>query len=126
MAPASSDSKPRPEQHRVPLNCTKAFDSVYYCYSPFHQAREYYVRGELDDCRGRLKKFRMCMLSRFRAQQDSELIYEEEERREQAERPKPVWEMREEFLERVARADREEREKARAGKNTEENEAWWL
>jgi Protein of unknown function (DUF3128) len=58
---------------RVPVSCSKAFDSLYFCYSPFHQGKIYYQSGELDDCRGRLKRFRMCAMSRFRSSADSEV-----------------------------------------------------
>jgi hypothetical protein len=58
---------------RVPTSCVKSFDSLYYCYSPFHQAKIYYQSGELDSCRGRLKRFQMCAMSRFRAQSESEV-----------------------------------------------------
>jgi hypothetical protein len=58
---------------RVPVSCTKAFDSLYYCYSPFHQAKVYYQSGELDHCRGRLRNFQMCAMSRVRQQDISEV-----------------------------------------------------
>jgi hypothetical protein len=68
-APGASDPLPA----RVPLSCSKAFDSLYYCYSPVHQGKVYYQTGQLDDCRGRLRRFRMCAMSRFRPENVSEV-----------------------------------------------------
>lgn len=137
-AKQSAEPHPNAEAHptdtpaspsRVPLNCAKAFDSLYFCYSPFHQARQYYITGHLDDCKGRLKRFRMCVMSRFRAQSDSELLYEQDEVEEKKKKGlhnvKPVWEFRQEYLDNVKRAEREESEQ----QNQEQNEnqsAWWL
>ncbi|KAI0567082.1 hypothetical protein FGB62_4g259 [Gracilaria domingensis] len=126
--PSQTLQTSQPEKQRVPVSCTKAFDSVYFCYSPFHQARQMYILGELDDCRGRLKKFRMCVMSRFRPQSESEVIYEQEEQDEKnrkgLENIKPVWEFREEYLENVARAERDERQQQEG--QTEDQSAWWL
>lgn len=122
---ATAKSESSTKKQRVPLNCTKAFDSVYYCYSPVHQSKQYYMFGQLDDCRGRLKRFRMCAMSRFRSKDESELLYEEEEKRESAGRPPPIWELRAEFLENVAKAEQEEQEQIERGE-VEKDEAWWL
>lgn len=120
--------KSAPSKQRVPQSCMKAFDSIYFCYSPVHQFRQYYITGELDDCRARLKRFRMCVMSRFRPQQDSEIIYQAEEEKEikaaGMEHVKPVWEFREEYLESVADAEREEKDKDIA--DQKDGEAWWL
>ncbi|PXF46562.1 hypothetical protein BWQ96_03690 [Gracilariopsis chorda] len=134
----SSEAKPSAETHprdtpasptRVPSNCAKAFDSLYFCYSPFHQARQYYITGQLDDCRGRLKRFRMCVMSRFRAQSDSEHLYEQDEINEKKKKGldtvKPVWEFRQEYLDNVRRAEREDTEQQKQGQN-ENQSAWWL
>lgn len=118
------------EKQRVPENCTKAFDSVYFCYSPFHQGREYYITGHLDDCRGRLKRFRMCMMSRFRPESESARIYAEEEEKEKKasgmDKVKPVWELREEYLENVRRATEEEDRDAEKNRDSAGTEKWWL
>lgn len=72
----------------------------------------------------------MCIMSRFRSQQSSEQIYELEETREEMRRPKadPVWELREEYLERVRQAELEDMRKQEANreKDTEGNVKWWL
>lgn len=118
------------QKQRVPISCTKVFDSVYYCYSPVHQARQYYITGELDNCRGRLKKFRMCVMSRFRPQNQSEVLYEQEEIKEQKKKNihniKPVWELREEYLSNVARVEKEEMEARQKGQEEEDLSAWWI
>lgn len=118
------------QQERVPVSCTKAFDSVYFCYSPFHQGREYYITGQLDDCRGRLKRFRMCVMSRFRPQAVSETIYAEEETKQKSGKDKgnPVWEFREEYLANVHKSEQQERRDLEM-KREEEAEGevkWWL
>lgn len=61
---------------RVPMSCSKAFDALYYCYSPFYQGKVYYQTGELDDCRGRLKRFHMCAMSRLRPEAESEVRFQ--------------------------------------------------
>lgn len=116
------------EKSRIPLNCTKAFDAVYYCYSPVHQAREYYIYGELDDCRGRLRKFRLCALSRLRPQNASEKMYEQEEIKQNIKQPKakPVWQMKEEYLRTVKEFDRKESAENPGNENKEEQTEWWL
>lgn len=118
-------------RERVPASCMKAFDSVYYCYSPFHQARQYYVEGQLDDCRGRVRRFRMCMMSRFRRQEVSELLYEQEEiaeRKRTGADGDPVWLLRPEYVAAVQEADRADRKQREEG-NAEadkELEKWWM
>lgn len=117
-------------KERVPISCTKAFDSLYFCYSPFHQGREYYITGQLDDCRGRLKRFRMCVMSRFRPQAVSETIYEEEETKESSRKSNapPVWESSEEYLANVDKAEQEERRETNIQREGEAKEGaqWWL
>eukprot|EP00171_Calliarthron_tuberculosum_P013772 IDg13772t1 len=114
---------------RVPLSCTKAFDSMYYCYSPVYQGRQYYMTGALDDCRGRVRRFRMCVLSRVRNQDTSERIYEEEEQRDRGTEKKaePVWRLRPEYVARIAELERTERQQ-RQEKNAaadEDLQNWW-
>ena len=113
-------------RRRVPVSCMKAFDSLYFCYSPFHQGRQYYITGEFDNCRGRLKRFRMCVMSRFRSHSESEKLYEEVEMKEKISHP-PVWDFRPEFI-----AKTEEHERKLAENLQEENiqpekgfEEWW-
>lgn len=126
---ASSVETASTQKRRVPVNCTKAFDSVYYCYSPLHQGRHYYINGELDDCRGRVRRFRMCMMSRFRSQEESEKLYEKAEEQENAKKTyDPVWELRPEFVERIREQEiMERREDDERNKRSEkEMEKWWL
>lgn len=115
-----------PKKSKIPQTCTKAFDSLYYCYSPFHQARQYYINGELDDCRGRLRRFRLCLMSRLKPEAESELLFEEEEQREKKaknlDNVQPVWELREEYLDNVAHAEEQEQDDLR----TPREKSWWL
>lgn len=112
---------------KVPHNCTKAFDSLYFCYSPFHQARQYYRNGELDNCRGRLKRFRLCLMSRLMSHNDSERVFAQEEQRDRQsmgmEDVKPIWEFREEYLENLARAEQQEDKELQT---PHEKERWWI
>lgn len=120
------------KKERVPLNCMKAFDSIYYCYSPVHQAREYYITGQLDDCRGRLRRFRLCVMSRFRPQSVSEQLYAEDDLSEKKKKGladiEPVWSLKEEYLENVRKAEEEDRRKAELQREGESNGEvkWWL
>lgn len=124
------DEQPSPNQAKsaVPKSCTKAFDSVYYCYSPFHQARNYYIEGQLDDCRGRLRRFRLCLLARLKPHSEAERIYQEEEQRQRKSKKldqvKPVWEMRSEFIDSVRHA--EEQEFKDENVQEEKQSSWWF
>lgn len=127
-AAAPAEAEPAPKD-RVPVSCMKAFDSMYYCYSPVYQGREYYRTGALDDCGGRVRRFRMCVMSRVRSQDASERIYEEEEQRERGSEPKaePVWRLRPEYVARVNELERAERQR-RQEENVaadEELQNWW-
>lgn len=110
---------------RVPQSCAKVFDSLYFCYSPVYQGRQYYMFGNFDNCRGRLRRFRLCLLSRVKSSEDAELMFKEEEHREKEagiqKDTEPIWEMREEFLNNVARA--EEQDTSDTG---HEKDSWWL
>lgn len=112
----------------VPMSCTKAFDSVYFCYSPFHQARHYYIEGQLDDCRGRLRRFRLCLLARLKPHGEAERMFHEENQRESKaknlDKVQPVWTIRPEFLESVRRA--EEQESNNEDDQGKHNASWWL
>ena len=89
----------------------------------------YYRTGDLDDCRSHVRRFRMCVMSRLRSQDESELIFQEEERKEKEKNPKaePVWEFRPEYVVSIAEHNRLEREKRKA-ENAEADrqlEEWW-
>lgn len=112
---------------RVPTSCTKAFDALYYCYSPFYQGKVYYQTGELDDCRGRLKRFRMCVMSRFRPEEESEKLYGEVADEEAKHIAPPVWELRKEYVDRIRNIEDAERNLAKeGGVDAEDGTAWWL
>lgn len=112
---------------RVPTSCTKAFDSLYYCYSPFYQGKVYYQTGELDDCRGRLRRFRMCVMSRFRSEEDSEKLYEEVADKEAKHVAPPVWQLRKEYVDRIRSVEEAERKAIQeSGVDVDDGTAWWL
>lgn len=68
-------------------------------------------------------------MSRFRPQSESEVIYEEEEKKDLKargmEHVKPVWELRETYLQNVARAEEAEREARDRGEDVDDD-GWWL
>lgn len=41
------------EQEKINLSCVKFIDALWFCYSPFHQVREYYREGTFDNCRSK-------------------------------------------------------------------------
>ncbi|XP_020106915.1 uncharacterized protein LOC109723106 isoform X2 [Ananas comosus] len=63
---------PNPKEEEAPtsgnktptLSCTKCFDALWFCYSPFHQMQQYYRRSwklerkpsHISGCIGRLRK----------------------------------------------------------------------
>ena len=117
---------PPPARSQVPTSCTKAFDRVYYCYSPVHQSRNYYREGVFDNCRDRMKTFRMCVMSRLRPQEESEKLYELEERKKQAKKGQPVWEIRPEFERATAEYDAKRSDDGGAnGNDASGSDKWW-
>ena len=110
---------------RVPASCMHTLDALWYCYSPVHQAREYYMNGEFDDCRGRLKRFGMCVMSRFRDGQISEAYFEAEEKKTKVVRP-PVWELREEYVQRQREQLEQQMRLAREQGGKIDSDGWWL
>lgn len=133
-SPPTADTSVRPPNEniddklpsKVPPSCTKAFDSLYYCYSPFFQGRQYYMNGELDNCRGRLRRFRLCLMSRLKPQSEAEELFVREEQRiirqKNLDNVQPIWQMREEYLDNVARAQQH----SEGNQSEKESTSWWL
>lgn len=108
-----------------PPSCTKAFDSLYFCYSPLHQGRHYYRHGELDDCRARMRRFQLCLLSRLKPRGESERLYREEDARVRAAAAAsssppapPVWHPRQEYIDSVNSAPPDD--------DSRQEDRWWI
>jgi Protein of unknown function (DUF3128) len=134
-AASGADSAGKPDgivtgkSGHVPVSCTKAFDALYYCYSPVYQGKVYYQTGELDDCRGRLRRFRMCVMSRFRPEEESAKLYDAVAQEEAKDSSPPVWELREEYVRRVQSMEEADRRSVREGGGeapSDSKDGWWL
>lgn len=110
---------------RVPTSCMRTLDALWFCYSPVYQARKYYMNGEFDNCRGRLKLFRMCIMSRFQEREKSERLYEEEEKKTKVVRA-AVWEFREEYIKRQQEEESKRQQAAKDHVDYKESDGWWL
>jgi hypothetical protein len=57
------------------VSCTKYFDALWFCYSPVHQLKRYYVHGDVDDCVGHWGTLMACLKqkTRFRMDEDAAL-----------------------------------------------------
>jgi len=61
------------------LSCTKCFDALWFCYSPFHQMQQYYRYGEFDNCFGKWSVLVDCLsLKTKRASEVQEILEERE------------------------------------------------
>ncbi|CAD5194635.1 unnamed protein product, partial [Musa acuminata subsp. malaccensis] len=62
-AAAASPSSPTTSssQEARKLSCTKHFDALWFCYSPFHQVQQYYRHGEFDNCFGKWNALFDCL-----------------------------------------------------------------
>jgi hypothetical protein len=47
-------------------SCVPFFDALWFCYSPAHQLRQYYVYGTVDDCTGHWGALWDCLKQRTR------------------------------------------------------------
>ncbi|XP_020681458.1 uncharacterized protein C227.17c isoform X4 [Dendrobium catenatum] len=56
---AGSGSSQKPQTSR--LSCTKYFDALWFCYSPFHQMEQYYRYGHFDSCSGKWSSLFDCL-----------------------------------------------------------------
>ncbi|XP_073111728.1 uncharacterized protein [Elaeis guineensis] len=50
-----------PKVQALHLSCTKCFDALWFCYSPFHQMQQYYRYGEFDGCFGKWNALFDCL-----------------------------------------------------------------
>lgn len=66
-------------QHERPdssTSCTKYFDALWFCYSPVHQLKRYYVHGDVDDCTSHWVTLMACLKqkTRFRLSDEDEAL----------------------------------------------------
>ncbi|KAG2263212.1 hypothetical protein Bca4012_015163 [Brassica carinata] len=73
------------------VSCTKCFDALWFCYSPFYQMQQYYRVGKLDDCTKKFSDLFDCLSLKTKTISEAEKIMEEQE---QAEAAKHIWIMR--------------------------------
>ncbi|XP_042018189.1 uncharacterized protein C227.17c-like isoform X1 [Salvia splendens] len=62
------------------LSCTKYFDALYFCYSPFYQMQQYYRIGELDNCFGKWSALYDCLCLKTKKATEVESILEAREK----------------------------------------------
>ncbi|XP_026656649.1 uncharacterized protein C227.17c-like isoform X2 [Phoenix dactylifera] len=58
---SSSSGSAAPKAQALRLSCTKCFDALWFCYSPFHQMQQYYRYGEFDNCFGKWNALFDCL-----------------------------------------------------------------
>jgi hypothetical protein len=58
------------------VSCTKYFDALWFCYSPVHQLKRYYVHGDVDDCVSHWSTLVACLKqkTRFRVAEEEEAL----------------------------------------------------
>ncbi|XP_020252997.1 uncharacterized protein C227.17c [Asparagus officinalis] len=62
------------------LSCTKCFDALWFCYSPFHQMQQYYRYGEFDTCFGKWSALADCLSLKTKRSSEVQEILEEREK----------------------------------------------
>lgn len=69
----------------------------------------------------------MCVMSRFRPEEESEKLYEEVADDEAKHAPPPVWQLRKEYVERIRSVEEAESKAIReSGVDVDDGSAWWL
>lgn len=63
-------------QREQQQSCTKYFDQLWFCYSPVHQLKRYYVHGDVDDCVAHWGTLMACLKqkTRFRLEDVDEAL----------------------------------------------------
>ncbi|KAG7617273.1 hypothetical protein ISN45_At04g026580 [Arabidopsis thaliana x Arabidopsis arenosa] len=62
------------------VSCTKCFDALWFCYSPFYQMQQYYRVGKLDDCTKKFSDLFDCLSLKTKRASEAERILEEQEK----------------------------------------------
>ncbi|KAL5716751.1 hypothetical protein ACHQM5_009875 [Ranunculus cassubicifolius] len=66
---------------RFELNCTKCFDELWFCYSPFHQMQQYYRNGLLDNCSGKWHALVDCLNLKTKPSSQVQILEDRERRK---------------------------------------------
>ncbi|XP_057786580.1 uncharacterized protein C227.17c [Salvia miltiorrhiza] len=74
----NSENEDAPPKKR--LSCTKYFDALYFCYSPFYQLQQYYRIGNLDTCTAKWGALYDCLCLKTKRASEVERILEEREK----------------------------------------------
>ncbi|CAL9138674.1 unnamed protein product [Musa acuminata var. zebrina] len=84
-AAAASPSSPTTSSSREAqkLSCTKHFDALWFCYSPFHQVQQYYRHGEFDNCFGKWNALFYCLNLKTKKSSEVQEILEAREKAKQ-------------------------------------------
>ncbi|KAG1330980.1 hypothetical protein COCNU_02G009480 [Cocos nucifera] len=83
----SGSAAPPDKVRRV--SCTKCFDAIWFCYSPFHQMQQYYRYGEFDNCFGKWNALFDCLSLKTKKSSEVQEILDAREKS----RPR-IWEYR--------------------------------
>ncbi|KAJ0239779.1 hypothetical protein HA466_0233630 [Hirschfeldia incana] len=83
------DDDSSPVRRRV--SCTKYFDALWFCYSPYYQMQQYYRVGKLDDCTKKFSALFDCLSLKTKSASEAQKILEEHEKADAA---KHIWIMR--------------------------------
>ncbi|KAI0488202.1 hypothetical protein KFK09_028029 [Dendrobium nobile] len=75
---AGSGSSQKPQTSR--LSCTKYFDALWFCYSPFHQMEQYYRYGHFDNCSGKWSSLFDCLSLKTKRPDEVEKILQAREK----------------------------------------------
>ncbi|EOA14255.1 hypothetical protein CARUB_v10027413mg [Capsella rubella] len=87
----SSENEEDSSAVRRRVSCTKCFDALWFCYSPFYQMQQYYRVGRLDDCTKKFSDLFDCLSLKTKRVSEAEKILEE---KEMADAAKHIWIMR--------------------------------
>lgn len=80
----------------------------------------------------RLRRFRVCILSRLKPESESRQLFEQQEIREKEDENlqdvQPVWELKDEYLRNVALAEQQEQEQEQGALHDGDTstKSWWL
>ncbi|KAJ6798383.1 Uncharacterized protein M6B38_211680 [Iris pallida] len=80
--PPQQQPQPQPQQRKA-LSCTKCFDALWFCYSPFHQMQQYYRQGEFDTCFGKWDALFDCLSLKTKRSSEVQEILDAREKAKQ-------------------------------------------
>ncbi|WZZ25762.1 uncharacterized protein C227.17c isoform X2 [Brassica napus] len=57
------------------VSCTKYFDALWFCYSPYYQMQQYYRVGKLDDCTKKFSALFDCLSLKTKSASEAEVEF---------------------------------------------------